>query len=52
MTEDELGLLIGNIFGWIGTVLSVYFFLAPAVPFYKLLYLKVLILGLIIPPRY
>ena len=37
MAEDELGLLIGNIFGWIGTVLSVYFFLAPAVPFYKLI---------------
>ena len=37
MAEDDqdLGLLIGNIFGWIGTVLSVYFFLAPAVPFYK-----------------
>ena len=35
--DQDLGLLIGNIFGWIGTVLSIYFFLARAVPFYKLI---------------
>ena len=29
--------LMGNIFGWIGSVISIYFFLSPGVPFYKLI---------------
>ena len=29
--------LIGNIFGWAGSVLSVYFFSAPVIPFFKLI---------------
>jgi len=29
--------LLGDIFGWIGTCISIYFFLSPAVPFYKLI---------------
>ena len=29
--------LMGDIFGWIGSVISIYFFLSPGVPFYKLI---------------
>ena len=29
--------LIGDIFGWVGTALAIYFFLSPAVPYYKLI---------------
>ena len=39
MAEDNQDIknIIGNIFGWIGTVVTIYFFSAPAVPFYKLI---------------
>ena len=36
MAEEEGNKLIGEIFGWTGTGLAIYFFLAPAVPFIKL----------------
>lgn len=36
MAEDEGNKLIGEIFGWTGTGLAIYFYLAPAVPFIKL----------------
>ena len=29
--------LVGDIFGWVGSVISIYFFLSPGVPFYKLI---------------
>ena len=29
--------LVGDIFGWIGSVISIYFFIAPVFPFYKLI---------------
>ena len=34
--DEEKNKLIGEIFGWTGTGLAIYFFLAPAVPFCKL----------------
>ena len=33
MTEEND--IVGDIFGWTGTVISTYFFIAPCVPFYK-----------------
>jgi solute carrier family 50 protein (sugar transporter) len=36
MAEEEGNKLIGEIFGWTGTGLAIYFYLAPAVPFIKL----------------
>ena len=30
-------ILLGNIFGWIGMALGIYFFISPAVPFYNLI---------------
>ncbi len=36
MDKEELK-NVGDIFGWIGTVITFYFFAAPGVPFYKLL---------------
>ena len=33
----EEGDLVGTIFGWIGTGISTYFFIAPIVPFMKLI---------------
>ena len=29
--------LVGDIFGWVGPVINIYFFLSPGVPFYKLI---------------
>ena len=29
--------IVGVIFGWVGTAISTYFYLAPAVPFYQVL---------------
>ena len=34
MTEDDL---VGDIFGWVGTIIATYFYLAPVVPFLKVL---------------
>ena len=31
------GDLVGDIFGWVGTVIATYFYIAPAVPFIKVL---------------
>lgn len=28
--------LLGNVFGWVGSAISIYFFISPGVPFYKL----------------
>ena len=36
MAEEEGNKLIGEIFGWTGTGLAIYFYIAPAVPFIKL----------------
>ena len=35
MTEEED--FVGNIFGWVGTVISMFFYIAPVVPFLKLI---------------
>ena len=34
MTEEDS---VGNIFGWVGTVIATYFYIAPVVPFLKLI---------------
>ena len=36
MSEEE-GDIIGDIFGWVGTVICIYFFVSPVVPFIKLI---------------